>query len=418
MAIVERSPVSSVEGQGPTAGTQIRSFVLTDESSPGIACQVMSLGATLTHLWVPDGKNKTRDIVLGFDDLTAYRTKHDPYFGASVGRIANRIAQGRFTLPDNPAVTYSLDQNNGPNSLHGGIDGLSFRNWDVESLDESQEQDGRQGTAVRFSVISDHMDQGFPERIRVLCTYRLLNSTLEITYEAHIVDQEESVRQATIVSLTNHAYFNLNGVPTPDSDGGSSTVLATNHDMEMFNIEHYLETDSTSVPTGNVLPLDQVPAMDFRKSKTIGRDLAQTPGGGHGYDHYYPVRAAISTPEEYQLSNDVRRTTPVTLVKIRSPDSGICMSMATTDPGFQLYTANFVQLEPNQVDVKGETSKDVRMQFQHVGKAQWGYNPHSAFCLEASKFPDAINHSSWRDQVVLRQGDQYYSKTLFMFSTE
>ncbi|KAK3818399.1 MAG: galactose mutarotase-like domain-containing protein [Benniella sp.] len=385
-----------------------------------MACKITSLGASLTHLWVPDSRNLPRDVVLGFDDINAYRTQHDPYFGASVGRIANRIAQGQFSLPDEPAITYKLDRNNGPNSLHGGIDGLSFRNWDVDLTGETPGGAGvQEGTALQLSVVSNHMDQGFPGCVRVQCTYRLFNSTLEITYEAQLIDQGgDSGQQTTIVSLTNHAYFNLNGAPTPGSTDKPSTAPVTNHEVEMLNIEHYLETDSTSVPTGKVLPLDEVPAMDFRRLKKIGQDLAQTPGGGHGYDHFYPTRAAISTPDEYRLSNDICRVTPVTLVKVYSPESGIRMTMATTEPGFQLYTANFVQLDSDQIDTADKSSQNVGTQFSHVGKARWGYSPHTAFCLESSRFPDAINHPAWRDQVLLRQGDKYYSRTLFTFSTE
>ncbi|KAF9985146.1 hypothetical protein BGZ75_003321 [Mortierella antarctica] len=412
MPITEKPPVPSVAGQGPPPGTPIRSFLLTDASSPGMACQIINLGATLTHLFVPDGKNGTRDIVLGFDDLTAYRTTHDPYFGASVGRTANRIAEGKFSLPENPEHIYHLDQNNPPNSLHGGIDGFSFRMWDVE-----QPQD-HQGTSLRLTMVSDHMDQGFPGRLRVHCTYRLLNSALEITYEAQLENQPETdAYQTTIASLTNHAYFNLNGVPTPGSSDGLSTALATNHVVRMSNIDSYLETDSTSVPTGVILPLDKIPSMDFRQPKEIGKDLASTPGGGHGYDHFYPVQGAIQSPAEYHLRKDAQRSMPLPLVKVYSPESGIVMNMATTEPGFQLYTANFLELPPNQVDA-GHQAGHGEPSFPFVGKARGGYKPYSAFCLEASKFPDAINHAEWRDQVILHSGDKYHSKTTFAFSTQ
>ncbi|KAI8604756.1 galactose mutarotase-like domain-containing protein [Dissophora ornata] len=385
-----------------------------------MACQIISLGATLTHLWVPDNKNTTRDVVLGFDDLTAYRTKHDPYFGASVGRTANRIAQGQFSVPDNPDVVYKLDRNNGPNSLHGGIDGFSFRNWDVEIPAEAETsgKTGVTGTSLRLSMVSNHMDQGFPGRLHVQCTYRLLNSAIEIAYEAYLDSHaSQESQQLTIVSLTNHAYFNLNGVPTLESTNNTSTPRVTNHVMEMFGIDSYLETDDTSIPTGTVLPLDEIPAMDFRKPKKIGDNLTQTPGGGLGYDHFYPVKIAINEPNKFHLPNDIRRIIPTTMVKVYSPESGIHMAMATTEPGFQLYTANFVQLEPNQIDVHAGNNDNVVANPLQVGKARGGYAPHSGFCLEASKFPDAINHPTWRDQVILRQGDKYQSRTTFTFST-
>lgn len=325
---------------------------------------------------------------------------------------AIRIAQGKFSLPENPEHIYHLDQNNPPNSLHGGVDGFSFRMWDVE-----QPQD-HQGTSLRLTMVSDHMDQGFPGRLRVHCTYRLLNSALEIIYEAQLENQPETdTYRTTIASLTNHAYFNLNGVPTPGSPDGVSTALATNHVVHMSNIDSYLVTDSTSVPTGVVLPLDKIPSMDFRQPKEIGKDLASTPGGGHGYDHFYPVQGAVKNPDKYHLRNDAQRNTPLPLVKVYSPESGIVMNMATTEPGFQLYTANFLELPPNQVDA-GHRGGHTEANFPFVGKARGGYKPHSAFCLEASKFPDAINHAQWRDQVILHSGDKYHSKTTFAFSTQ
>ncbi|KAI1312661.1 hypothetical protein EDD11_002898 [Mortierella claussenii] len=415
MAIQEQPPVLSVEGQGPPVGTLIRSFLLTDESSPGMACQIISLGATLTHLWVPDNQGHSRDIVLGFDDLTAYRTKHDPYFGASVGRTANRIAKGAFSLPDNPSVVYKLAQNNGPNSLHGGIDGFSFRNWDVLPIDHVSSRESGQGTALHLSMVSDHMDQGFPARLRVYCTYRLINMSLKIEYEAHLENSSE--QQVTIASLTNHAYFNLNGVPASHLSGTTATTLVTNHVLEMSNIDSYLETDDTSVPTGNVVPLDQAPVMDFRRPKAIGQSLTHTPGGGHGYDHFYSSQAAARGEHRVHLCNDVC-VAPVTMVQVYSPDSGILMKMATTEPGFQLYTANFVQLDANQVDVKLSLRNSRDTGFPQVGKARGGYLPHSALCLEASKFPDAINHPAWRDQVILRSTEKYLSTIVFTFSVK
>ncbi|KAG0056984.1 hypothetical protein BGZ83_002591 [Gryganskiella cystojenkinii] len=356
-----------------------------------MACQITNLGATITHLWVPDSHAGIRDVVLGFDDLTAYRSELDPYFGASVGRTANRIAKGAFSLPDQPDITYKLDVNNGPNSLHGGVDSFSHRMWDVE-ISQKGNSDHR-GTSLRMSLLSEHMDQGFPGRLRVYCTIRLVNSTLEISYAAHLDNPSEGeyANQATIVSLTNHSYFNLNGVPTMGSDT-MPTAPVTNHVMVMKEIDSFLELDSTSAPTGTVVPLDQVTAMDFRR--------------------------VFEAPLEYLVSNDVNRTRPVAVVSVYSPESGIQMEMSTTEPGFQLYTANWVRIDPNVVDVKESTlDEGEKADFRHVGKARGGFKPHSGFCLETSKFPNAINHGPWKGQVILSAGDRYSSLTTFRFST-
>ncbi|KAF9433418.1 hypothetical protein BGZ76_009487 [Entomortierella beljakovae] len=410
MAIIELPSVLSIKGQGPPAGTPIRSFILTDESSPGMACQIMSLGATLTHLWVPDSKNGTRDVLLGFDDLTAYRSKHDPYFGASVGRVANRIGNGKFSLPSHPDVVYNLDLNLRTMTLHGGTDGFTFRNWEVESLENSNS-----GTSLKFSLVSEHLDQGFPGRIRVQCVYRLFNSSIEVTYNAILEPSEAEPQTSAIVSLTNHAYFNLNGVPTSETTNSNSTISIKNHVMEMLGVGGYLETNDNIVPTGNVLPLDKTPAMDFRASKAIGDHILQAPGDA-GYDHFFPAQLALDKPDDYRLCNDVHRKKLTTLVKVYSPESGIHMSMASTEPGFQLYTANTYQLAPNQFDTNPSEQDNVDPRFSHVGKARGGYLPHSGFCLETSRFPDAINHPQWRDQVVLNQGETYESITTFNFS--
>ncbi|KAF9902196.1 hypothetical protein EC991_005209 [Linnemannia zychae] len=415
MTIVELPQVLSKEGQGLLpVNTPIRSFILTDRSSPGMACQITNLGATLTHLWVPDNKHHPRDVLLGFDDLAAYRTSHDPYFGASVGRTANRIAKAKFSLPDDPDTVYRLDANNGPNSLHGGIDGLSFKIWDVTLTPDLGNVD-TPGTSLQLSLLSDHMDQGFPGQLRVYCSYRLYRHALEVSYEAFLEDNAGEARQVSIVSLTNHAYFNLHGVPAPNSTANTNQVK--DHVFQTTHVDSFLELDETSAPTGTRVPLDKDSSMDFRKAKTFGHDLLATPGGV-GYDHFYPAQRAIERPEEYRLGNDTDRTTPLVLAKVFAPESGIHLEMSTTDPGFQLYTANFVHLEPGLID----TDKDFLDLggdggFQLVGKAKGGYVNHSAFCLEASRFPDAINHPDWRDQVIIRSGEKYQSKTIYAFST-
>jgi aldose 1-epimerase len=326
-----------------------------------------------------------------------------------------RIGKAQFALPDNPEKVYRLDANNGPNSLHGGIDGFSFRIWDVTLTPELGNVD-TPGTSLQLSLLSDHMDQGFPGRLRVLCCYRLYNHALDITYEAFLEDDNAAEdRQVSIVSLTNHAYFNLHGVPAPISTGNPGQVK--DHIFQTAHIDSFLQLDETSAPTGVIVPLDQDPSMDFRKAKSFGQDLFAAPGGV-GYDHFYPAQRSIEHPEEYRLGKDIDRTTPLALAKVYAPASGIRLDMSTTDPGFQLYTANFVHLDPNLID----TDKDFLdlgddVGFEHVGKAKGGYVVHSAFCLEASRFPDAINHPAWRDQVIIRSGDKYQSKTVYAFST-
>ncbi|KAG0038000.1 hypothetical protein BGZ82_001340 [Podila clonocystis] len=422
MPIHENTPVPSVQGQGGLpVGTLIRSFVLTDPSSPGMVCQVATLGATLTHLWVPDRSCKadsgdrdghgiltgTRDIVLGFDDLTAYRQGCDPYFGASVGRVANRIAEGKFKLrlfEEDVGMfdyDYTLDQNNGPNALHGGKQGFSSRNW---SLSPSDALSNSSGTSLRLLLVSEHLDQGYPGRIIVYCTYTLRDYCLDIVYEAHLDDEKT---EATIVNLTNHSYFNLDGLP---SDSRFSCIM--DHELEMVNIRAFLELDDTLIPTGRLKSVEDVPAMDFRVPKKIRKHIMETPNGGIGYDHFFVSQDAWGASQRYAMDKLTPLTRPIVQAKVFSPSSGIQMTMSTTEPGFQLYTNNHNNVGRHQIDASTATTPNGR----YVGKAYKGFPMYSGFCLETSRFPDAINQSSG-DQVILNRGEKYYSKTTFAFST-
>ncbi|KAF9311334.1 hypothetical protein BG003_007506 [Podila horticola] len=422
MPIHENTPVPSAQGQGGLpVGTPIRSFVLTDPSSPSMVCQVATLGATLTHLWVPDRSFKadsgvrdehgvltgTRDVVLGFDDLTAYRQGYDPYFGASVGRVANRIAKGKFTLSVEDDVgifnrDYTLDQNNGPNALHGGKQGFSSRNWSlspsVDALSNSS------GTSLRLSLVSEDLDQGYPGRIIVYCTYTLRDYCLDIVYEAHLDDE---MTKATIVNLTNHSYFNLDGLP---SESRFSNIM--DHELEMINIRAFLELDDTSIPTGRLKSVEDVPAMDFRVPKKIRDHIMETPNGGIGYDHFFVSQDAWGASQRYAMDKITPLTRPIVQAKVFSSSSGIQMAMSTTEPGFQLYTNNHNNVGRHQIDARTATTPNGR----YVGKAYKGFPMYSGLCLETSRFPDAINQSSSR-QVLLARGEKYYSKTTFAFST-
>ncbi|KAF9166461.1 hypothetical protein DFQ26_007849 [Actinomortierella ambigua] len=450
MPIHENPVVLSVPGQGLPVGTRIRSFVLRDETScPDMACQVMTLGATLTHLWVPDSQAQQRDVVVGFDDLTAYRTLHDPYFGASVGRVANRIGNGEFSLPGDPTTVYTLDKNNGPHSLHGGVAGLSYKNWEVVSdghdNNDPDKEEQRKGTSITFRVVSEHLDQGFPGRLTVECTYTLVDRALEIVYRARLMEEEEekegrrtgsgsSIEEA-IVSLTNHAYFNLDGVPPPpspprpvssassDSSGiPKATTIAMsatclNHWLQLENVDHYLETDATSLPTGVLVPLADQPTMDFRIAKRIGQDLRHVPLVEHcrGYDHFFVSKAYNSNNSNDSNGNENDNDNLTVLAKISSPDSHIRLTVSTTEPGFQLYTANWVHVPPALIDTHTTTTTITTT----TGKAAAGYGAHVGFCIEASRFPDAVHHLAWLPQVLLRRGGQQYrARTRFEFGID
>ncbi|KAG0336353.1 hypothetical protein BG000_006681 [Podila horticola] len=392
MPIHENTPVPSAQGQGGLpVGTPIRSSFKADSG-------VRDEHGVLTG---------TRDIVLGFDDLTAYRQGYDPYFGACVGRVANRIAKGKFTLSVEDDVgifnrDYTLDQNNGPNALHGGKQGFSSRNWSlspsVDALSNSS------GTSLRLSLVSEDLDQGYPGRIIVYCTYTLRDYCLDIVYEAHLDDE---MTKATIVNLTNHSYFNLDGLP---SESRFSNIM--DHELEMINIRAFLELDDTSIPTGRLKSVEDVPAMDFRVPKKIRDHIMETPNGGIGYDHFFVSQDAWGASQRYAMDKITPLTRPIVQAKVFSSSSGIQMAMSTTEPGFQLYTNNHNNVGRHQIDARTATTPNGR----YVGKAYKGFPMYSGLCLETSRFPDAINQSSSR-QVLLARGEKYYSKTIFAFST-
>ncbi|KAG0331001.1 hypothetical protein BG004_001865 [Podila humilis] len=431
MPISENLIVQSKGGQGALpVGTPIRSFVLTDPSSPGMVCQVTTLGASLTHLWVPDrsfdrnSKKKdehgildgVRDIVQGFDDLTLYR-QIDPYFGASVGRVANRIARGEFVINDQ---TYKLEINNPPNALHGGKDGFSHRIWNV-SFDGQVASDAAKSSLL-FWLDSADQDQGYPGKVQVSCTYTLQDYCLEIVYEAKLA--EDSPRDlVTIVNLTNHSYFNLEGFPVRPPARFNSIM---DHEIQMKNVQGFLELDdNTLIPTGRIIPAPQWPCMNFETPKTIRDNIKDVPNNNNtgGYDHFFVSRdggTALAQRTDGNTIMDRSNTVPTELAKVYSPGSGIEMTMSTTEPGFQLYTDNHQNIPSKLYDA--ETAKSSPggsggCSGRYIGKAFTGYQLYSGICLETSRFPDAIHKDSWKDQVLLTKGQTYFAKTRFAFST-
>lgn len=320
-----------------------------------ISCRILTLGATLQALEVPDGQGRKADVVLGYDTLTEY-LENDGYLGAVVGRYANRIAGGRFSLNGRD---YTLAVNNGPNHLHGGLVGYSHRVWQVAELTDTQ--------AV-LTLDSPDGEEGYPGHVQVQVTYALSGTSLTIHYQA-VTDAD------TPCNLTNHAYFNLSG-----HDSGNAM------DQELqLRAASYTPTDETSIPLGTVEPVEGTP-MDFRALTPLGaridapfRQLQL----GNGYDHNYAVQGEAGTLRPCATALSRR--------------SGIVMEVETTSPGVQLYTANFVP--------QGRK-----------GKGGCAYGPRHAFCLETQFFPDSPNQPAFPD-ALLRPGKPFDHTTRFTFST-
>jgi aldose 1-epimerase len=333
-------------------GTPVDLYVLTNGR---ITAKVMTYGAILTELHVPDRAGKPADVVLGFDNLGAYLAGH-PHFGATTGRVANRIAKGRFTLD---GKEYKLAVNNGPNSLHGGLKGFDKVVW------KGEEVSGPDGPAAKFTYLSRDGEEGYPGNLSVSVTFTVTPADeLRIDYTA-VTDQ------ATPVNLTNHTYFNLAG-------HASGPVLGQEL---MLAADEYTPADDTLIPTGEIKSVRGTP-LDFTTPTAIGARIGQIKADIGGYDHNYVIRPDTKSP--------------AFAARVYEPNTGRVMEMFTTEPGVQLYTANFLN---------GKLK----------GKDGVAYQKHQGFCLEAQHFPDAVHHANF-PSIILRPGATYTQTTIYKFS--
>jgi aldose 1-epimerase len=334
-------------------GTKVNIYEMTN--SNGLRAKVMDYGAILVSLEVPDRAGKLGDVALGFDNLDSY-LKRNPMFGSTVGRYANRIAGAKFTLD---RVEHKLTANSSGNHIHGGRAGRFDKVvWKGRAFT------GDEGASVRFTYLSPDGTDGFPGNLNCTVTYTLTNrDELKILYEA-------ATDKPTIVNLTNHSYFNLAGA-------GSRDVL--NHEM-LINADYYTPADKALIPTGEIHSVKGTP-LDFTEPETIGariEQLTQT----RGYDHNYVLKNSDGSL--------------VLAARVYEPTSGRVMTVHTTEPGIQFYTANGMRA------INGRSGKM--------------YNRHYGFCLETQHFPDSPNKPHF-PSTVLRPGEKYGTMTVFMFST-
>jgi len=336
-------------------GQTIDIYTLTNKN--GLVAKVTTYGATLTELHVPGKDGKLTDVVLGFDTLDGY-LKGCPYFGATTGRVANRIAAGKFTVDGR---LYRVATNNGPNHLHGGIVGFDKRVWKARGIADAS------GFGIVLSYMSPDGEEGYPGNLDITVTYRLTNANeLRIDYKA-------KTDESTPVNLTNHAYFNLAGA-------GNGTIL----DHELLLIaSRFTPVDATSIPTGVIAPVART-VMDFTKPTAIGLRIDKVGGDPGGYDHNYVL--------------DKKGTELALAARLRDPTSGRVMEVLTTEPGIQLYTGNYLD-----GTIKGKGGKV--------------YGKRSALCLETQHFPDSVNHPQF-PSVILKPGQTYTQTTIHKFSVQ
>ncbi|MBA3430437.1 MAG: galactose mutarotase [Actinobacteria bacterium] len=323
--------------------------------------KIITYGGIIQSLRVPNREGRSRNVVLGFDNLGDYVTNNSPYFGAIIGRYANRIAGGQFTLD---GVTYDLPKNNGPNTLHGGPKGFHTKVWKAEEVVHDN------SVGLRLHYTSPNGEQGFPGRLRTKVTYTLTeHNSLRMRYRA-------TTNKPTVVNLTNHSYFNLAGE-------GSGTIY--NHKLRL-NADHYTPVDPTLIPTGEIAPVEGTP-FDFREPKRIGARIRHDHPQilvGRGYDH------------NYVLNGDSGRLRHAAWVN--EPRSGRVLQILTTEPGVQFYSGNF--LDGTLVGPSGNV-----------------YRMSDGFALETQHYPDSPNQRHF-PSTVLRPGGEYRSTTVFRFSVE
>ncbi len=335
-------------------GTEIESYTLYN--SRGASAKVITYGATLAELFMPDRHGKMGDIVLGFDDLQGYLGQH-PYFGGTIGRYGNRIAKGKFTLD---GKEYQLFLNNGPNSLHGGQIGFNRRVWKAEELKD------KDGAAVRFSYLSKDGEENYPGNLKVSVTYTLTNmDELKLQYSAE-TDKD------TVLNLTNHSYFNLSGTDT-------GTILKY---ILYINADKYTPVDSTLIPTGKIESVVGTP-LDFLKPTEIGARIGEIKDIG-GYDHNYVLNGKAGTLR--------------VAAKVTDPESGREMEVLTTQPGVQFYSA---------IGLNGSIK----------GKGGVTYEKYGAICLETQHFPDSPNHPNF-PSTELKPGEHFHSETIYKFTAK
>jgi aldose 1-epimerase len=356
---VSHTEVIKKMGFGATKdGTVVDIYTLTNAN--GVEAKIMTYGATVVSLKVPDRDGKLDDVVLGFDNVSDYEEK-SPYFGCIVGRYGNRIGKGKFTLD---GTEYTLAVNNGENHLHGGLKGFDKVVWEAESFENSD------GVGLNLHYVSKDMEEGYPGKLDVTVTYTLTDDNeLRIDYAA-------TTDKPTVCNLTNHSYFNLAGQGLRDNSG---------HEL-MLNADNFTPVDSTLITTGEIRPVEGTP-MDFTTptaiGKRIGDDYEQLKFGG-GYDH------------NWVLNKDGAGMTLA--ASVYEPTTGRFMEVLTTEPGIQFYAGNFLD-----GSVTGKESR--------VYKYRYG------FCLETQHYPDSPNRPQF-PSVVLRPGDEYKTVTIYKFSAK
>jgi aldose 1-epimerase len=338
-------------GQLPD-GTEVSLYTLMN--AQGLVAKITNYGTIITELHVPDREGQLGDVVLGFDNFAQYLKGH-PHFGCTTGRVANRIAKGMFSLDGR---TNKLAVNNGPDHLHGGLRGFDKVLWKARLLN---------GAAVRFDYTSADGEEGYPGELDVTVVMALTDA------DELVIDYTATTNEATPLNLTNHSYFNFAG--RGDIKRHRLTLAA----------DFFTPTDASQIPIGEIRPVKGTP-LDFTRLTAIGARFAKLGGRPQGYDHNFVLRG-----------DRANSGNPAFAARVVEPKSGRVLELFTTEPGVQLYTANWLD---------GSL----------IGKGGVVYRQHAGLCLEAEHFPNSINTPHFPN-TILHPGETYRQTTIHRFTT-
>lgn len=342
-----------------------RTHLYTLSNSKGMEVCLTNFGARIVSIMVPDRRGTLRDVVLGYDNIAQYADYQHfgSDFGAAIGRYANRINQGRIIVD---GKTVQLPRNNYGHCLHGGFTGWQYQVYDGKQLNDS---------TVEMSLVSLNGDNGFPGTVRATVRYTLTaDNAIDIRYEA-------TTDKKTVINMTNHSYFNLNGTPSQHCENQQLYI----------NADRYTPADTTYMPTGQMLKVAGTP-MDFRKptplSKNINNQRFAMTRNAHGFDHNWCLNTWHNgQPDESTVA-----------ASLYSPKTGIMLQVFTNEPGIQVYTGNFLDAS-------------------FAGKHGYRYPKHSAVCMETQHYPDSPNHPEW-PSTWLETGKKYSSHCIYKFSVQ
>ncbi|XP_043677375.1 galactose mutarotase isoform X2 [Vespula pensylvanica] len=354
-----KSSLITAQNWGSINGRVIEQYTLKNEA--GQEVDIITYGATITSIRIPDKHGNIDDILLGFDNISGYLSSDNPYFGATVGRVANRIAKGRFVID---GKKYQVSRNIGENSLHGGTKGWSFKVWNATIENGS----------VVMTLLSEDGDEGFPGAVIASATFRLSNDG-EL-----FIEMKSFTSKPTPINLTNHAYFNLAG-------HGTNAEELYKHRI-VLNADRWTVTDSDSIPTGEIRSVkDSI--MDLRKPTVLGDVIDKVPGGGYDYNFCLPEKSSKVNENRF-------------VAEVEHVGSGRYMTVHSNQPGVQLYTANFLPA----TNATGILGKDGKRYFRH-----------GALCLETQNYPDAVNHANFPNS-ILRPGQLYLHTVCYKFGVK